>query len=297
VRFTYDALGRRVSKRSGGEATEYVWDGDDLVHERRRNADSSLQPLITWIFEPGSFAPAAKFEGYNRYSVITDHLGTPTILLTEAGQLAWKAQIDIWGTVREETHAGPDENQTDNPWRWPGQHEDAETGLYYNRFRNYDPETGRYISQDPAGLCGGLSQYGYVDDPLGWIDPLGLTGKCSTKRKNSLNSNSAVSNFGIYEIIINAELHKVGKADLNRVTKSSGLPTRLHQQLRKIEKELEKVFGKGNVAVKGKVMEDLGETTTTLAKTAETARLQDIYNKTGKVPAGNIRSFKPSVNS
>jgi len=58
---------------------------------------------------------------------------------------------------------------------------------------------------------------------------------------------------------VNGTLHKVGKADLVRVTKSSGLPTRLHQQIRK----LEKTHGKGNV--QGQVAENLGQTTTRAA--------------------------------
>ena len=54
------------------------------------------------------------------------------------------------------------------------QYEDVETGLYYNRFRYFDPEVGGYVSQDPIGLAGGLQLYGYVNDPLRWIDPWGL---------------------------------------------------------------------------------------------------------------------------
>ena len=49
-----------------------------------------------------------------------------------------------------------------------------ETGLYYNRFRYYDPDAGNYISQDPIGLLGGSRLYGYVVNPTGWIDVLGL---------------------------------------------------------------------------------------------------------------------------
>jgi len=58
--------------------------------------------------------------------------------------------------------------------------------LHYNRFRYYDSETGQYISADPIGLAGGVNPYGYVHNPLGWIDPLGLAGKdCCETRKNS----------------------------------------------------------------------------------------------------------------
>jgi RHS repeat-associated protein len=40
----------------------------------------------------------------------------------------------------------------DCPIRYQGQYEDVEIGLYYNRFRYYDPENGQYISQDRVGI-------------------------------------------------------------------------------------------------------------------------------------------------
>lgn len=58
--------------------------------------------------------------------------------------------------------------------RYPGQLYDAESGLYYNRYRYYDPELGQYLSSDPIGLAGGIRPQGYVHNPLEWIDPLGL---------------------------------------------------------------------------------------------------------------------------
>ncbi|MCW8167113.1 RHS repeat-associated core domain-containing protein [Verminephrobacter aporrectodeae subsp. tuberculatae] len=61
--------------------------------------------------------------------------------------------------------------------RLPGQYEDAETGLYYNFHRYYDPDTGRYIQSDPIGLAGGWSRFAYVNgSPLIYIDPYGLFG-------------------------------------------------------------------------------------------------------------------------
>jgi hypothetical protein len=105
----------------------------------------------------------------------------------------------------------------------------------------------------------------------------------------NLNNNGARSKFGKYVIRVFGSVYKVGKADLNRVTQSSGLPTRLHQQVRK----LRGLCGKNNVA--GKVVQELGKTTTRLAKRAETAFLQSIFDKTGIIPPGNIRSFFPRM--
>ncbi|MFL4211092.1 RHS repeat-associated core domain-containing protein [Enterobacter mori] len=60
--------------------------------------------------------------------------------------------------------------------RLPGQQYDEETGLHYNRHRYYDPQQGRYITQDPIGLMGGWNPYRYPLDPINNIDPLGLEG-------------------------------------------------------------------------------------------------------------------------
>lgn len=56
-----------------------------------------------------------------------------------------------------------------------GQYFDEETGLCLNRYRYYDPHSGRFVSKDPAGLLGGLNLQQYAPNPNGWIDPLGLT--------------------------------------------------------------------------------------------------------------------------
>jgi RHS repeat-associated protein len=63
----------------------------------------------------------------------------------------------------------------DYPFRYQGQYEDAELGgLYYNRHRYYDLQSGCYISADPISIAGGINVYAYVHDVNAWIDPLGL---------------------------------------------------------------------------------------------------------------------------
>jgi RHS repeat-associated protein len=128
---------------------------------------------ITWLFEPESFAPLAKLVADERYSIITDHLGTPRAMYDVHGQEVWGADVDTYGRLID--GRGP---QRACPFRFPGQYEDAETGLYYNRFRYYDPDSGGYVSQDPIGLAGGRALCRYVSDPTRQFDPLGLSGTC-----------------------------------------------------------------------------------------------------------------------
>jgi RHS repeat-associated protein len=92
----------------------------------------------------------------------------------EKGEKTWEMELDIYGKVH--TFAG--RSLSDCPFRWQGQYEDSETGLYYNRFRYYSPDEGMYLSQDPIGLAGNNpTLYGYVHDPNSWVDVLGLKPK------------------------------------------------------------------------------------------------------------------------
>ena len=154
VTFAYDALGRRISKRYRGKVTRWVWDGDQPLHEWHElelgSGAGAVQDLTTWLFDDDSFAPLAKLTARGTYSVVTDHLGTPLALYDAEGTPTWDAELDSYGAVRQ----GRGKAQ-DCPFRYQGQYEDVETGLYYNRFRYYDPEAGQYISPDPIGLAGG----------------------------------------------------------------------------------------------------------------------------------------------
>jgi len=103
-----------------------------------------------------------------------DHLGAPLALTDQQANIVWAVKRDPWGNIEEEYNP----QGIEQPIGLPGQRLDKETGLYYNRYRYYDPKIGSYINQDPIGLRGGLntSIYG-VNNPLIFIDPIGLSGQ------------------------------------------------------------------------------------------------------------------------
>ena len=104
------------------------------------------------------------------YSILTDHLGTPTEAYDAEGNEVWSRTLDMNGEVIEETG-----NIGMIPFLFQGQYYDREIELAYNRFRYYSPQMGMYISQDPIGLNSGIINiYMYVDDTNVWIDPFGL---------------------------------------------------------------------------------------------------------------------------
>ncbi|WP_346234452.1 RHS repeat-associated core domain-containing protein [Lysinibacillus telephonicus] len=169
VTFKYDTLGRRVEKSSNEKSMRFVWDGNTILHEFDSQNDPAEPNLVTWVFNDG-FVPSAKITSEGHYSIISDYLGTPVEAYDDLGDKVWSAELDVYGQVKVFTG-----EKNFIPFRYQGQYEDVEIGLYYNRFRYYDPSTGTYTQIDPIGLSGGMALYGYVKDtntqfdPLGWI--------------------------------------------------------------------------------------------------------------------------------
>jgi RHS repeat-associated protein len=156
--YSYDPFGRRTRKLSAKGGTAFLWDGDRLAQEIPVAPDGSPAP--------DGLTPVARL-----HYAVSDAIGTPQDLLGEDGSLAWAARHHLWGAANDQQAV-----DTDCPLRFPGQIADGETGLYYNRFRSYDPQTTQYLTPDPIGLAGGLRSWGYVENPATWIDPLGLAG-------------------------------------------------------------------------------------------------------------------------
>ncbi|MBI6732898.1 RHS domain-containing protein, partial [Pseudomonas amygdali] len=146
----------------------FLWQGLRMLREESPG-QSSL-----YLYEPGSYAPLARVdekegEVENKvYYFHTDQIGTPLEMTDAEGQIVWQAKYRAWGAVEKLVV-----NEVEQNLRFQGQYFDVETGLHYNTFRYYDPEIGRFTTQDPIGFLGGFNLYQYSPSPIGWIDPWG----------------------------------------------------------------------------------------------------------------------------
>lgn len=108
------------------------------------------------------------------YFIHSDQINTAREITNVAGVKVWTADAEPFGANLPNENPAGQGNFTYNP-RFPGQYYDRETGLHYNYFRDYDPQTGRYIESDPIGLAGGMNTYTYVlSQPTRYVDKNGL---------------------------------------------------------------------------------------------------------------------------
>ncbi len=161
--------------------TRYVWDEERLVHDERvsygDDGRETSRRLRTYLYEhTKAYAPMgehitttigdARTEDWQFFA--TNFAGAPEAVVRADGTLAADIDRTAFGVMRARGDAPTDV-------RFPGQFEDEETGLFYNFFRYYDPDVGRYISPDPIGLVGNLNVYLYCTNPVAELDPYGLS--------------------------------------------------------------------------------------------------------------------------
>ena len=76
--------------------------------------------------------PVAKIVNDQKYSIVSDYLGTPTCAFDTDGEKVWERELDIYGRAKKGTNDFI-------PFLYQGQYYDIEIGLAYNRFRYYSP--------------------------------------------------------------------------------------------------------------------------------------------------------------
>ncbi|WP_442628514.1 RHS repeat-associated core domain-containing protein [Pseudomonas ficuserectae] len=211
--YKYDSLGRRVAKqweiKGQTDRKRFLWQGLRLLREESPG-QSSL-----YLYEPGSYAPLARIdekegEVENKvYYFHTDQIGTPLEMTDAEGQIVWQAKYRPWGAIEKLVV-----NEVEQNLRFQGQYFDVETGLHYNTFRYYDPEIGRFITQDPIGLSGGDNLYLYAPNPYGWVDPFGLscTSDARLLRANLGSSPLGGGKFDAHHIVLSNSKDPMMKA-------------------------------------------------------------------------------------
>ena len=179
VNYKYDALGRRIQRTTSAGANErYVYDGNDVLLDL--NADWSVATkYLNGEGVDNHLAQTSAVTGVSYY--LTDHLGSTAGLTDASGNLVEQLTYDSFGNSSGSTRTR---------YGYTGRERDPDTGLMYYRARWYDPEVGRFISEDPIGLAGGINLYAYVgNNPIGFNDPLGLCReKASSLAPNGLAS-------------------------------------------------------------------------------------------------------------
>ncbi|WP_424409878.1 AHH domain-containing protein [Pasteurella sp. PK-2025] len=200
--YQYDALGRRISKACPQQQLKitYLWDGDQLAYTQtvKQNKLVSQRHSVFhgWqlIAQQDRYQQSQQTLDSNKtewkhetHYTITQPNGKVLGLLSPEGKLKWKDEKrSVWGLLFPNDYRKT--SPLDPQFLFAGQYTDQESGLAYNRFRYYDPESGNYISSDPIGLSGGEQPYRYVHNVLDFLDPFGLAGCSTTLGKNMMES-------------------------------------------------------------------------------------------------------------
>jgi RHS repeat-associated protein len=188
ITFSYDGRERLIS---AGSTSYYVSGLDQRIEKAGPGAGTASgvrqfvydeQGRLLGEYDGGSGAPIAEhiyfgdwpvglMRGGTIYHVHPDQLGAPRVVARPTdNQTMWAWKREPFGSGVVEAASGFEYNL-----RFPGQYYDAETGLHYNYFRDYDPSVGRYVESDPIGLKGGANTYAYaVGRPIAESDATGL---------------------------------------------------------------------------------------------------------------------------
>ncbi|HEL4290407.1 TPA: RHS repeat protein [Stenotrophomonas maltophilia] len=160
--YLINAQGQRVAKANATATSRYFYsDQNQMLAELSNNT------WTNYLWFNGELVGLSRNGQLN--FVHTDHLGRPDFVSSPQQATVWKAYNYAYGrSVQQDDIGGLNIG-------FPGQYYDAESGLWYNGFRDYDASIARYVQSDPIGLAGGLNTYAYAAaNPIQRTDPLGL---------------------------------------------------------------------------------------------------------------------------
>ncbi|MBI3276137.1 MAG: RHS repeat-associated core domain-containing protein [Chlamydiae bacterium] len=174
VTYQYDALGRKITRVSGGKTTQYIYDGEDVLLEYENNILTSRYTHGPKIDEPLS---KTDIQSGDNYFYHADALGSITAITNSTGTIIESYRYTSYGTPAVYNRSGEEvfESTISNTYLFTGQNYDYETKLhdYWNRY--YDSELNIFISPDPIGFFDGPNRYSMVrSNPINETDPFGL---------------------------------------------------------------------------------------------------------------------------
>ena len=164
--YKYDPFGRRIQKTGSAGTTIYLYDGANISEE----LGATGLEMTRYVFGPSVDEPLALVRGGVPDFYEADGLGSITSLtdMTTSHTVQTYNQLAFGQSPSASTSLS-------QPFRFTGREYDSDTGLYYYRARYYDPGVGRFLSEDPIGLEGGINAYAYVgNSPTNFSDPAGL---------------------------------------------------------------------------------------------------------------------------
>ena len=155
--YGYYADDMRKSKKTGNNAEiTQIWSDDDIALELE-----SQEVRSTYVYGENLICSAYGWYLYNAH-------GDVTALTANNGTVTKNYEYNSFGVQKSATDDGDE-----NPYRYSGEYYDAESGYTYLQARYYDPEMGRFISEDPA--MDGENWYVYCgNDPVNMVDPTGM---------------------------------------------------------------------------------------------------------------------------
>jgi RHS repeat-associated protein len=168
IEYIVDASNRRIGKKVDG-TLDKGWLYKDQLNPVAE-LDGAGNVVSRFVYASRANVPDFIIKGGNTYRIVSDHLGSPRLVVDVAtGLVAQQMDFDEFGNLLADTNPGF------QPFGFAGGLYDASTGLTRFGARDYDPETGRWTSKDPIRFNGGdTNLYGYVlSDPINLVDPNG----------------------------------------------------------------------------------------------------------------------------
>ena len=159
--YTYDGNGMRYKKVVNGKATEYYYNGTQLLMEYRENYG-------TLVYFYDATGVAGIWHNYQTYFFDKNTLGDVVAIRNSNGSIVATYEYDAWGNHIVMNANGNEQYASDfignvNPFRYRSYYFDTETGFYYLQTRYYDPSIYRFINADDYELVGILSLSGELN--------------------------------------------------------------------------------------------------------------------------------------